>query len=304
MFPHAARGSRHRTGRAPAIVLLCVAIAGFHMFASARGAGERGESERTGFVEKSVAVEGEVHRYVVYVPPDYDPARRWPLIVFLHGAGDRGRDGKAPTKNGIGPAIRRHPERFPALVLFPQCPKDVFWNAVLDALEEELALTRREYCVEDQRIYLTGISMGGFGTWLWGAMEAGTFAALVPVCGGGSDIPARAKLGMRGPSPFGSFAERVERWVDMPIWAFHGADDKVVPPAQSSRTVALIKKAGGTRVKYTEFPDTGHGCWDKVYGDPEVIAWLLSQRKGAQEAPAMGAGSGAEDGGGCAAASP
>ncbi len=233
----------------------------------------------TGFINKTMTVKGKPVRYVVYVPYEYDPARAWPMIVFLHGAGERGDDGIIQTEVGIGPAIRRNPERFPAIVVFPQCPRKTFYSAILDELEQAMAATRAEYNIDARRIYLTGISMGGFGTWLWGATKTDTFAALLPICGGGSDIPARAMLDMKGPSPFGTYEERVKQWVKIPIWAFHGADDQVVPTAQTSRTVDLIRKAGGKKIRYTEYPDTGHNSWDKTYQDKKVIAWLFKQKK-------------------------
>lgn len=233
----------------------------------------------TGFVNKVLKSGPKEMRYVVYVPYEYDPAKEWPLIMFLHGAGERGDDGMKQTEVGIGTWIRRHPDWFPALVIFPQCPEDAFWDCMLGELDEMLRVTREEYNIDASHITLTGLSMGGFGTWLWGALKTGTFAALLPICGGGSDMPARASLGMEAGSPFGSYKSRVAKWQEIPIWAFHGADDEVVPPAQTRQTVEHIQDAGGTRIRYTEYPETNHNSWDKTYGDHKVIKWLLRQDK-------------------------
>jgi predicted peptidase len=118
---------------------------------------------------------------------------------------------------------------------------------------------RAAYTIDPKRIYLTGLSMGGFGTWGFAPSHIDTFAALMPICGGGSkkDAPALAKL---------------------PIWAFHGGDDETVPAEKSREMVEAVKAAGG-KVKYTEYPGVGHNSWDAAYGDPEAIEWLLKQRK-------------------------
>ena len=213
----------------------------------------------TGFINKSLMTEDKRRPYVVYVPRDYDPRKPWPLILFLHGAGERGDDGLRQTEVGIGHAIRLSPKGFPCLVVMPQCPEKVWWDAVASDIETALTQTLGEYNVDPQRIYLTGLSMGGFATWMLGAQKPEVFAALMPICGGGNpeDAPALAST---------------------PIWAFHGADDLTVPPEKSREMVDAVREAGGS-VKYTEFPETGHNSWDKAYGDPKAISWLLKQKK-------------------------
>jgi len=238
----------------------------------------------TGFINKTVTLDGKTSRYVVYVPFEYDPGQAWPLILFLHGAGERGDDGMVQTEVGIGTAIRRHPERFPAIVVFPQCPRDNFYSAILDVMEAQLAATRAEFNIDDERVYLTGLSMGGFGTWLWGAVKTDTFAALMPICGGGRDRIVRDALGMTGESPFGTFETRVKQWASVPVWAFHGGADGVVAPEQSREVVEAIRASGGTQIRYTEYEGVGHDSWNRAYDDPQAIAWLLRQRKGQPEA--------------------
>jgi predicted peptidase len=213
----------------------------------------------TGFINKTMVARDQVRRYAVYVPHEYDPAQAWPLIVFLHGAGERGDDGLKQTEVGLGRAIRLAPDRFPAVVVMPQCPDGVWWDAALDDIEVSLNNTLRDYNIDRRRIYLTGLSMGGYGTWLYGAQHPERFAALMPVCGGGrlDDASVLAKL---------------------PIRAFHGAKDDVVPAKESRAMVEAVRNAGGT-VEYTEYPDLQHNCWDAAYGDAKAIRWLFQQRR-------------------------
>jgi predicted peptidase len=236
------------------------------------------EGVATGFINKTMQVRGETRRYVVYVPFEYTPEKPWPLILFLHGVGESGDDGLLQTTVGIGPAIRRHPELFPCLVVMPQCPKGKFYDSIIEDLETCLEQTRKEYNVDPKRMYLTGLSMGGYGTWIWGATKTDTFAALMPVCGGGVMLDMQLFIGAGSEEPFGTFEERVKRLATVPIWAFHGAKDTTVPPSRSQQMVKVVREAGGN-VKYTEFPDMAHNAWDKVYPDPEVMQWLLSQHK-------------------------
>ncbi len=236
------------------------------------------EGITTGFINKTLANAKTTWRYVVYVPHEYTPEKEWPLIVFLHGAGERGDDGLKQTQVGIGAAIRLNPERFPAIVIFPQCPDGGFWDLILDPMETAIQQARADYRIDEKRIYLTGLSMGGYGTWIWGAVKADTFAALLPICGGG-DVPQIEKLLDRKLThDFGGMEERVKKLATLPIWAFHGAKDPVVPPASSQQMVELVKKAGGN-VKYTEFPHAEHNSWDDAYQDEDAIKWLLKQHK-------------------------
>ncbi|HIJ73108.1 MAG TPA: prolyl oligopeptidase family serine peptidase [Candidatus Hydrogenedentes bacterium] len=213
----------------------------------------------TGFINKTMEVDGRQRHFAVYVPRQYDPRKQWPLIVFLHGMGERGDDGLLQTDVGIGRAIRRWPDRFPCLVLMPQCPDTVYWDEAVADIDAALHKTIDEYAVNPSRICLTGLSLGGFATWIYGARNTDTFAALMPVCGGGNpeDATALARV---------------------PIWAFHGADDDLVAVEQSRAMVEAVKNAGGD-VRYTEYKDTGHNAWDKAYSDPKTIKWLLRQKK-------------------------
>lgn len=232
----------------------------------------------TGFINKYLLFEGTPHRYVVYVPYTYTPSKAWPLIVFLHGAGERGSDGLLQTEVGIGTAIRRFPDRFPAIVLFPQCPNDEFWDVMFAPIEHMMACTRDEYAIDPSRIYLTGLSMGAYGAWLWASMRPDTFAALMPICGGGNVEEIAARLGRSLAGDYGAPEERIRRLATLPTWVFHGADDPTVPVERSREMVAALKAAGGN-VQYTEFPNTGHNSWDPAYTHKEAIRWLFKQRR-------------------------
>lgn len=215
----------------------------------------------TGFLNRTYAGDNVTMPYVVYVPRDYTPTNRYPIILFLHGAGERGSDGLRQTQVGIGSAIRSYPERFPCIVVMPQCPADKWWNGeVLEAAYRCLQQTMKEFSCDHRRVYLTGLSMGGFGSWELAARYPHTFAAVVPICGRGN--PADA-----------------EKLKNVPIWVFHGDADNVVPPSFSREMVEALKKAGSTMVKYTELPGIGHNSWDPAYSSAQVIQWLLEQKK-------------------------
>lgn len=233
----------------------------------------------TGFLNRSAKVGGQEYRYQVYLPANYTKDRRWPVIVFLHGSGERGSDGLVQTEVGIGGAIRRHVERFPAIVVLPQCRKGVWWSApemeaqVMKALEQ----TVKEFKGDEKRLYLTGLSMGGYGTWSLAAKYPGKFAALVPVCGGVRVPPAiAASLGTRQDESVDPYLETAKKIGQTPVWVFHGDADPAVPVTESRKMVEAIKATGGN-VKYNEYPGVGHNSWDKAYAEPDLLPWLLSQ---------------------------
>jgi len=219
------------------------------------------EAASVEFERHSVTLNGEEYAYALSVPKSEPPAGGFPLIVFLHGIGERGSDGVKQTTVGIGPAIKAHPERFNCLVLMPQCRKAYWWHqgpmpAMISAQIEEVC---RRHKVDRDRVSLTGLSMGGFGTWILGAEWIDGFSALGPVCGGGrvSDAPILSCL---------------------PIWCFHGDADRAVPVKRSRQMVETIKKCGGD-IKYTEYPGVGHNSWDRAYGTAEFIAFLQEKRR-------------------------
>lgn len=194
------------------------------------------------------------YRYLEFVPSDYDkdPAARHPLIVFLHGAGERGRDLKIVERHGPHRYRETHPD-FPFIIVAPQCPTGAFWGPrrVLKTLDSAL----RKLRVDTSRIYLTGLSMGGFGTFYTAMAAPDRFAALAPICGGGD--PRRA-----------------EEIKHIPIWVFHGGLDEIVPIANSEAIVKALR-AAGAEPRYTVYPEAHHDSWTATYENPELYAWFL-----------------------------
>jgi predicted peptidase len=241
----------------------------------------RAQRVETGFLDRTVSVAGQTYRYQVYVPADYvAKAERWPVILFLHGAGERGRDGLVQTNVGLGPAIRRAPARFPAIVVFPQVPPDSQWvGTPADAGLAALTQTMKEFRTDPARVYLTGLSMGGHGTWYLAYRHPELFAAIAPLCGWVEDM-AR----FRGSTPVvpaesgAALPALARRLGKLPIWIFHGEVDGVVP-VNGSREPAAALKAASADVRYTEFLGLDHNVWDAVYGSEEFTRWLFAQRR-------------------------
>jgi predicted peptidase len=232
----------------------------------------------TGFLSRTVTVSATTYRYQVYVPADFTPKKKWPVILFLHGAGERGDDSEQQTQVGIGPAIRQHPERFPCIVVFPQCRFGDVWFGdmeaqALKALEQSL----KEFNGDAQRVCLTGISMGGYGTWYLAAQNPGRFAAIAPICGGvvpppTFPFPPDAVTQVPTEKPYETIAQRIGK---TPVWIFHGDADPTIPVTESRQMAAALEKLGGN-VKYSEYEGVNHNSWDRAYGEPEFVAWLLS----------------------------
>ncbi|MEO6709421.1 MAG: alpha/beta hydrolase-fold protein [Planctomycetota bacterium] len=206
-------------------------------------------------------------RFQLFLPRGYGkkPARRWPLILFLHGAGERGYDIELVKVHGP-PKVAERAADFPFVVVSPQCPLGETWNN--DRLQELLDHVLVTWDVDEQRVYLTGLSMGGYGAWSLAQECPERFAAVVPICGGGTPIQAW----LYGDSAKG----RALR--GLPFWAFHGASDPVVDPSESLRMVEALRGIG-CDVKYTVYPGVGHDSWVKAYDDPELYAWLLSHKR-------------------------
>ncbi|MBE7503714.1 MAG: prolyl oligopeptidase family serine peptidase [Verrucomicrobiales bacterium] len=205
--------------------------------------------------------------YLLFLPKDHaaDPARRWPLLLFLHGAGERGSDIWRVAVHGPPKIVRDRPD-FPFIVVSPQCPTGRTWSneELLALLDDVIA----RYPVDRARVYLTGLSMGGYGTWSLGLAHPERFAAIVPICGGGD--PLKVLL----PDPQMAQALRT-----LPVWAFHGAKDPVVKVGESERMVEALRKAGAQNVQLTVYPDAQHDSWTETYNDPNLYEWLLRHRR-------------------------
>jgi len=212
---------------------------------------------RTGFLDETIAVAGTEHRYVLYVPPGYTKDRRWPLIVFLNGAGECGTDGQKQISVGLAPAIRNDMEAWPFLVLFPQKPdRASAWEDHDAMVMAMLGKAREQYAVDEKQLFLTGLSQGGHGTWVLGARHANVWAAIAPICGYGDP---------------GAIAPALK---NMSIWCFHGEDDKSVPVQQSKNLCKAVEAAGG-HAELSLYPKIGHNSWDKAYRDDPLAEWLL-----------------------------
>ena len=238
------------------------------------------QSTATGFLDGVSTVNGKAYRYQVYVPTEYRSEIAWPLILFLHGAGERGSDGLRQTTVGIGPAIRHDPSRFPAIVLFPQAPAGSQWvGAPAEAAMSALRQTLKDFHVDQDRVYLTGLSMGGHGAWYLAYRNPTVFAAIAPICGWVADSPNHKHPESVVPSGDGpALTALTQRLRHMPVWIFHGEMDDVVP-AEESRTVATALRVNGANVRYTEFHGLGHNSWDAAYALNTFVSWLLAQRR-------------------------
>jgi predicted peptidase len=232
-----------------------------------------------GFLIRSLSLRGRTYPYSVYVPRGFDPSRRWPVILFLHGSGERGSDGVRSTQIGVAAAIRAHPEWVPAVVVFPQAPAETRWlddpaEAAMLALEK----TMREFHGDPSRVYVTGLSMGGYGTLHLGMAHPGKFAAMVVVCGGLLPHPTttavrQSPLTLGAADPYAATAHALRA---TPLWFFHGDADPVIPVEESRKLVAALKNENAD-VRYTELPGVGHNAWDRAYGSEEMWSWLFRQ---------------------------
>ncbi|QBD81636.1 phospholipase [Ktedonosporobacter rubrisoli] len=204
-------------------------------------------------------------RYLLYLPKEYDEVEteRWPLVLFLHGAGERGSNLDLVTRHGP-PKLIKEGQKFPFIVVSPQCPYNERWitPSHLDTLAALIDEIEHNYAVDPERIYVTGISMGGFGTWSLAIANPQRFAAIVPICGGGD------------PSQVCAIRH-------LPVRAFHGAKDNVVPLKRSQEMVEALQACHGN-AQLTIYPDATHDSWTQTYDSPQLYMWLLEQRRAAQ----------------------
>jgi predicted peptidase len=227
--------------------------------------------------ETYVNVDNDTLLYRLLEPEHKCFLKKYPLVIFLHGSGERGNDNERQLIWGAGAFLREESrEDYPCYVIAPQCPSEKRWlekhwaletHIMPEAPSETMALVMElidkaidEYPINERRIYIAGLSMGGYGTWDLISRLPEKFAAAVPVCGGADETQAY-------------------KLVDMPIWVFHGADDTTVPTFRSQHMVKAIKDAGGEKIKYTEYPGVGHGSWKPAFADPELIKWMFTQKK-------------------------
>lgn len=232
---------------------LVLFLAGAHMVLGA---------DTTGFLNREFKdADGKMAKYVLFVPHELDKNKPAPVILFLHGSGETGTDGLKQAKTGLGNAIRKQEKTFPFITIFPQSQERT-WRAGSKDAKRALAIldeVTKEFNGDPKRTYLTGLSMGGFGTWSLAAAHPERWAAIAPICGGG-DPKSASKI------------------KDIPCWCFHGDADKAVNVKLSQQMIAALKEAKA-EPKYTEYPGVGHNSWDKAYGTAELYTWLLSHSK-------------------------
>ena len=240
------------------------------------------------FADRTVTTGAGTFRYQVFVPAHLDRRRKPPVILFLHGSGERGDDNRAQTRNGIRLLIAQDAARFPCVVVCPQCRADGFWTQpemegqALAALDQSIA----EFNGDPKRVYLTGLSMGGFGTWDLAQKFPDRWAAIAPCCGG-IVIPGRRGSSGGGGQPSGDpYAPVAQKVAALPVWVFHGGADPTVPVSESRQMVALLyplkaRMKGDLKkdFKYTEYPGVGHNSWDYAYKEPGLLSWFLSHKR-------------------------
>lgn len=219
-------------------------------------------------VELKAAIVRKVDlHYLLFLPEGYraHSGKEWPLILFLHGSGERGTNIWLVAKHGP-PEIVRQRADFPFVVVSPQCPKRQWWSN--DSLLALLNYVEANYNVDTNRVYLTGLSMGGFGAYRLGLAYPERFAAMAPISGGGDASLVRIRA-YQHPQALKTLA----------IWAFHGAKDPVVPLQGDEEMVDALKKAGCHEVKFTVYPDTGHDAWTETYNNPRLYQWFLAHAR-------------------------
>lgn len=211
-------------------------------------------------------------KYLFYLPKDYDAKskKRWPLMLFLHGAGERGTNVQRVAIHGPMSLVKQG-TNFPFIIVAPLCPADERWQN--DSLLGLLERVEKKFKVDTNRVYLTGLSMGGYGTWSLGIAHHEKFAAIAPICGGGMGIDVI----------LAGYGKPVNPVKTLPVWAFHGAKDAVVPFEESERMIKAMKKVGATEVKLTIYPEADHNSWAETYNNPELYEWLLKHERNAKK---------------------
>ena len=268
-----------------ALLFLVILVSAFSILASADVIIQNNNGEDVNMTElfearSFTSSKGTKINYRIYFPKNYDPEKKYPLILFLHGVGQRGNDNQSQLKLGIcEPFKNPNSEIYNCIVIAPQCPSNDKWinipgegwdlycsydstkiteSASTAAVVELVRNVRDEEAVDDNRMYITGLSMGGFGTWDILVRHPRLFTAAMPLCGGADYRKASVIK-------------------DIPIWTFHGQQDQTVPCEGTERMVAELEKIGGN-ITYTPYPESGHGIWVEVYARDDIFPWLLSQK--------------------------
>lgn len=264
-------------------------LAPFSSYASGYAASGSKESrthppQETGFLNRKIQINHVSFRYQVYVPEEWrrDDHKLWPVILFLHGRGERGSEGMWQTQIGLPAAIRDHPERWPFIVVMPQCEIDRYWTdrEMLSMAIAELDQETAEFHGDPARTYLSGLSLGGYGSWELARQYPKRWAAIAIAAGGifWSYAPERWQHASTLSAEYAQAAGRT------PIWLFHGADDNIVAPRQDELLYTALKTAGG-HARLWVYQGLKHDCWSRAYNEPELPRWLLTHRREAQQSP-------------------
>ncbi len=203
--------------------------------------------------------------YLLYLPDQFDQSADDPysLVLFLHGAGERGQDLELVKKQGLQELLQFQ-ATYNFILVAPQCPPNTWWVDQMEVLDQILDDVQQTYPIDLDRIYLTGLSMGGYGSWHYAVRHPQRFAAVAPICGGGTW--------------WHGYPEAVKAIKDVPVWAFHGADDDIVPLSASEVLVDALKEEDG-RVRFTIYPGVDHDSWTQTYSDPDLYRWMFSQTR-------------------------
>lgn len=218
-------------------------------------------------LNRTIEIDAQNFTYQIYVPPGAAQTEKLPVVVFLHGIRERGTGGILPTEGGLSQFVKQYFRQVPAIILIPQCRPASYWSdpvmdeMVVRALDE----TVEEFKADEKRLYLVGVSMGGYGVWHFAAAYPEKFAALVSICGGSSIVKG---------DRFTPVAEKIGQ---TPAWLFHGAADRIVPVGESRELVQALKALGGN-VRYNEYENVGHNVWMNVLAEKELMPWLLAQK--------------------------
>ena len=249
-----------------------------HRSAEVKAAPARTEPpQETGFLNRRIELHGVTYRYQVYLPEEWrrDEHRQWLIILFLHGRGERGSEGMWQTQVGLPQAVRDHPERWPFIIVMPQCPLPGYWTdpemleMAMDALDRQTA----EFHGDPERTYITGLSMGGYGAWELARLHPQRWAAVAIAASGifWSYAPERWQEISTLPAEYARALGRT------PVWLFHGADDTLVPSRESELIFEAFKAAGG-RIRLWIYEGYKHDCWTRAYNELELPRWLLAHR--------------------------
>jgi acetyl esterase/lipase len=257
--------------------------------------GKQDIEQETGFLNRRIELHGTTYRYQVYLPEEWrrDDHKQWPILLFLHGRGERGSEGMWQTQIGLPQAVRDHPERWPFIIVMPQCKLASYWTdpemlaLAMATLDRETA----EFHADTERTYLSGLSLGGYGAWELARNHPRRWAAVAIAASGvfWSYAPERLQ---QAATLSAEYARAVGR---TPVWLFHGSDDNVVSEHQSEAMFQALKASGG-HVRLWVYQGLKHDCWTRAYGEPELPRWLLahhgSTRPGTR--PGNGVGTGLE----------